>query len=323
MIQMKHRQLGNGLRVSEIGLGCMGMDHAYGKPAPRADMVRLLRRAAALGCNFFDTAVVYGTANEELLGEAFCRMRDQVVLATKFGIVGQRIEAGKPVNLLDSRPAAIRQQAEASLRRLKTDHIDLYYQHRVDPGVPPEDVAQTMDALMREGKILGWGLSNAPVDYLKRAHAVCPLAAVENQYSMLWREPEKRLFDLCAAMNIAFVAYSPLGNGFLSGRFTRNSVYEEGDFRSFMKRFSPGVMERNQALLDLVRRIAQDKQCTPAQIVLAWELAQRPFIIPIPGTTNSQRLEENLNASRIELSTEELTNINKTLAQLTVDETYF
>lgn len=320
---MKQRLLGNGLSVSEIGLGCMGMDHAYGKPAPRDAMVRLLRHALDLGCNFFDTAVVYGEANEELLGKAFSSIRDQVVLATKFGIVGQRIVNGKPVNLLDSKPASIRRQVEGSLLRLKTDHIDLFYQHRVDPDVEPEIVAETMSALIREGKILGWGLSNAPVDYMKRAHAVCPLAAVENQYSMLWREPEKGLFDLCAAMNIAFVAYSPLGNGFLSGRFTRDAVYGEGDFRGFMGRFRPEVMEHNQALLSIVRNMAENKQATPAQIVLAWELAQRPFIIPIPGTTSPQRLEENLGAALIELSPEELAAINDTLAQIDVDETYF
>ena len=320
---MKKRTLGNGQAVSSIGLGCMGMDHAYGKPAPREDMVKLLRYAVDLGYTFFDTAVVYGEANEELLGKAFSSLRDQVVLATKFGIVGQRIKDGKPVNLLDSKPASIRQQAESSLRRLGTDQIDLYYQHRVDPHVEPEVVAETMNDLIREGKILGWGLSNAPVEYMKRAHAVCPLAAVENQYSMMWREPEQGLFDLCEAMNIAFVAYSPLGNGFLSGRFTRDTVYGEGDFRGFMGRFRPEVMERNQALLGLIQSVAKSKQATPAQIVLAWELAQRPFIIPIPGTTNPQRLEENLGAARIELSNEELADINDTLAQLSVDETYF
>lgn len=320
---MKKRTLGNGQAVSSIGLGCMGMDHAYGKPAPREDMAKLLRYAVDLGYTFFDTAVVYGEANEELLGKAFSSLRDQVVLATKFGIVGQRIKDGKPVNLLDSKPASIRRQVEGSLLRLKTDHIDLYYQHRVDPDVEPETVAETMNALMKEGKIRGWGLSNAPVDYMKRAHAVCPLAAVENQYSMMWREPEKGLFDLCSAMNIAFVAYSPLGNGFLSGRFTRDAVYGEGDFRGFMGRFRPEVMERNQALLGLIRNMAESKQATPAQIVLAWELAHRPFIIPIPGTTNPQRLEENLGAALIELSSEDLATINNTLAQIDVDETYF
>lgn len=320
---MKKRMLGNGLPVSEIGLGCMGMDHAYGKPAPRKDMIALLHRSVELGCTFFDTALVYGTANEELLGEAFASIRDQVVLATKFGILGQKVVNGKPVNLLNSSPASIRSQVEGSLRRLKTDYIDLYYQHRVDPHVEPEDVAQTMSELIREGKIRGWGLSSAPVNYMKRAHAVCALAAVENQYSMLWREPEEGLFDLCADMNIAFVAYSPLGNGFLSGKYTKDTVYGEGDFRSFMGRFRPEVMERNQALLELIRDVAQSKGATPSQIVLAWELAQRPFIIPIPGTTKQRRLEENLGASQIGLSEDELAAINAALAKIDVDETHF
>lgn len=320
---MKQRQLGNGLSVSEIGLGCMGMDHAYGKPAPREEMTELLRHAVDMGCTFFDTAVIYGTANEELLGKAFSSIRDQVVLATKFGILGQKVVNGKPVNLLDSNPASIRAQAEGSLRRLGIDHIDLYYQHRVDPQVEPEEVAETMNALIREGKILGWGLSNAPVEYMMRAHAVCPLAAVENQYSMVWREPEQKLFDLCADMNIAFVAYSPLGNGFLSGKYTSGTVYGEGDFRSFMGRFRPEVMVHNQALLDLIRDVAAGKGATSAQIVLAWELAQRPFVIPIPGTTKQRRLEENLGASRICLSEDELAAINAALAKIDVDETHF
>lgn len=320
---MKKRMLGNGLSVSEIGLGCMGMDHAYGKPAPREAMAGLLRHAVELGCTFFDTAVVYGTANEELLGGALASVRDQVVLATKFGILGQKVVDGKPVNLLDSGPASIRSQVEGSLRRLRTDRIDLYYQHRVDPDVEPEDVAETMNALIREGKIRGWGLSNAPVEYMKRAHAVCPLAAVENQYSMVWREPERGLFDLCAGMNIAFVAYSPLGNGFLSGKYTGDTVYEEGDFRGSMGRFRPEVMARNQTLLDLIRDVAEGKGATPAQIVLAWELAQRPFIIPIPGTTKMRRLEENLGASLVGLSEDELATINAALAKIDVDETHF
>lgn len=320
---MKKRMLGNGQGVSEIGLGCMGMDHAYGKPAPREEMIGLLRHAVDLGCTFFDTAVVYGTANEELLGNALAPIRDQVVLATKFGIAGQKIMDGRPVNLPDSRPASIRRQVEDSLRRLKTHHIDLVYQHRVDPNVEPENVAETMRELIREGKIRGWGLSNAPVDYMKRAHAVCPLAAVENQYSMLWREPERGLFDLCAEMKIAFVAYSPLGNGFLSGKHTRDTVYGEGDFRCFMGRFRPEAMERNQALLALIRDMAESKGVTPAQLVLAWELAQRPFIIPIPGTTKLRRLEENLGASLVTLFQEELTAINAALARIDVDETHF
>lgn len=320
---MKQRKLNDTLYVSEIGLGCMGMDHAYGRPASRKDMIILLRRAVELGCTFFDTAVVYGTANEALLGEAFAPIRDKVVLATKFGIVGQRVENGKPVNLLDSRPESIRRQAEASLRRLKTDCIDLYYQHRTDPAVEPEIVAETMNRLMKEGKIRAWGLSNASVDYMKRAHTVCPISAVENQYSMMWRAPEHGLFDLCEALGIAFVAYSPLGNGFLSGRFTRNTTYGKGDFRSFMGRFRPDVMERNQALLNIIREAADRRRVTPAQIVLAWKLAQRPFIIPIPGTTNIKRLEENLGASLLELTDDERKAIDAALSRINVDETFF
>ena len=297
---MKKRSLGtSGLEVSEIGLGCMGMDHAYGKPAPRKDMIALLHRACDLGCNFFDTAVVYGEANEEVLGNAFTSMRDRVVLATKFGITGQRIVDDKPVNILDSKPSSIRRQVEGSLRRLGTDYIDLYYQHRTDPDVEPEEVAGVMNDLIREGKIRAWGLSCAPADYLKRAHAVCPVSAIEDQYSLLWRKPEEGMFDLCRELNITFVAYSPLGNGFLSGCYASSTVYGEGDFRSSMGRFRPDVMRRNQHLLDFVRETSRAKGATPAQLVLAWELAQRPFIVPIPGATRMARLEENLGAADI------------------------
>ncbi len=321
---MKKRSLGtSGLEVSEIGLGCMGMDHAYGKPAPRKDMIELLHRSCELGCNFYDTAVVYGEANEEVLGDAFSSMRDKVVLATKFGITGQRIVDDKPVNILDSKPASIRRQVEGSLRRLKTDYIDLYYQHRTDPEVEPEVVAEVMNDLIREGKIRAWGLSCAPVDYLKRAHAVCPVAAIEDQYSLLWREPEEDMFDLCRDLNITFVAYSPLGNGFLSGCYTTSTVYGEGDFRSFMGRFRREVMRRNQQLLDYVRETAAKKGATPAQLVLAWELAQRPFIVPIPGTTKMKRLEENLGAAAITFTDAELADFNNALAGIEVDETHF
>ena len=212
---MKKRSLGtSGLEVSEIGLGCMGMDHAYGKPAPRKDMIALLHRACELGCNFFDTAVVYGEANEEILGNAFTSMRDRVVLATKFGITGQRIVDDKPVNILDSKPSSIRRQVEGSLRRLGTDYIDLYYQHRTDPDVEPEEVAGVMNDLIREGKIRAWGLSCAPADYLKRAHAVCPVSAIEDQYFLLWREPEEDMFDLCRELNITLWPTVPLVTAF-------------------------------------------------------------------------------------------------------------
>ncbi|MDO5536968.1 MAG: aldo/keto reductase [Desulfovibrionaceae bacterium] len=320
---MKERALGSGQAVSAIGLGCMGMDHAYGPQAPREEMTRLLRRAVELGCTFFDTAPVYGTANEELLGRALAPVRNRVVLATKFGITGQKVVDGKPVNILDSRPASIRAQVEASLGRLATDHIDLLYQHRVDPEVAPEEVAGTMADLAREGKILGWGLSNAPEDYLVRAHAVFPLAAVENQYSMVYRVPERGLFDLCAKLGIAFAAYSPLGNGFLSGVHRKGQTYPEGDFRGFMGRFRPEVMDRNEPVLALLRETAEEKGATPAQIVLAWELAQRPFVIPIPGTTKMARLEENLAAADIVFSAGELAALNSALDGIHADETHF
>jgi len=250
---MKMRELGNsGLKVSAIGLGCMGMDHTYGSAADRDDMVQLIREAVQIGCNFFDTAVVYGDSNEELLGTALEPVRNQVVIATKFGINGQEIVDDKPQNILNSSPESIREQLERSLARLKVDCIDLYYQHWVDPNVEPEVVAETMKGLTTEGKIKAWDVSNAPIEYIKRAHAICPITAVENQYSMVWREPEEELFDVCEELNISFVAYSPLGNGFLSGKYTKETTYEEGDFRKFMGRFKPEVMERNQDLLDLI-----------------------------------------------------------------------
>ncbi|EHI97632.1 Pyridoxine 4-dehydrogenase [Clostridium sp. DL-VIII] len=321
---MKKRKLGNSnLEVSAIGLGCMGMDHAYGQPADREEMIRLIRRAVELGCNFFDTAVVYGESNEELLGEALAPLRNQVVIATKFGITGQEIVDGKLQNILDSRPESIREQVKGSLKRLKVDCIDLYYQHRVDPKVEPEVVAGVIKELIAEGKIKAWGLSNAPIGYMRRAHAVCPLVAIENQYSMVWREPEKELFDLCEELGISFVAYSPLGNGFLSGKYTKNTKYEKSDFRSFMGRFKPEVMDHNQSLLDLIAKVAESKNVTSAQIVLAWELAQKPYIIPIPGTTKMHRLEENLGADNITLTEEELASINEALSKIDIDETHF
>jgi aryl-alcohol dehydrogenase-like predicted oxidoreductase len=324
MSKMKMRLLGNsGLKVSAIGLGCMGMDHAYGKPADRGEMIKLIRKAVELGCNFFDTAVVYGESNEELLGEALAPVRDQVVIATKFGITGQEIVNDRPQNILNSTPESIREQLEGSLKRLKVNCIDLYYQHRIDPNVEPETVAETIKELMAEGKIKAWGLSNAPIDYMKRAHAVCPIAAIENQYSMMWRESEKELFDICEELGVSFVAYSPLGNGFLSGKYTKDTKYEEGDFRNFMGRFKPKVIDHNQALLELIAEVAKSKNATSAQVVLAWELAQKPFIIPIPGTTKLHRLEENLGGADIELTKEDLDNLKNALSKIDIDETHF
>ena len=321
---MKTRVLGQGLEVSAIGLGCMGMDHAYGAPADREEMIKLIRRAVELGCNFFDTAVVYGEANEVLLGKALeIYNREDVIIATKFGIYGQKMVDGKPENDLNSKPDSIREQLEGSLERLGVDYIDLYYQHRVDPEVEPEVVAGVMKELLAEGKIKHWGLSNAPLDYLRRAHAVCPVTCIENQYSMVFREPEDEIFKVCEELGIGFVAYSPLGNGFLSGKYDANTVYPEGDFRNKMGRFSPEVMQKNQALLNLLKEIADSKDATSAQIVLAWELAQKPWIVPIPGTTKMHRLEENLGGAAIELSLEELKDINAALDALDIDETHF
>lgn len=321
---MKTRVLGRGLEVSAIGLGCMGMDHAYGAPADREEMVKLIRRAVELGCNFFDTAVIYGEANEVLLGKALeIFNREDVIIATKFGIYGQEMVDGKLENLLNSKPNSIREQIEGSLERLGVDYIDLYYQHRIDPEVEPEAVAGVMKELMAEGKIKHWGLSNAPLDYLRRAHAVCPVTCIENQYSMVFRQPEDEIFKVCEELGIGFVAYSPLGNGFLSGKYDANTVYAEGDFRSKMGRFSPAVMQKNQAVLDLLKEIADRKNATSAQIVLAWELAQKPWIVPIPGTTKMHRLEENLGGADIELSPEELKDINAALDALDIDETHF
>ena len=321
---MKTRVLGQGLEVSAIGLGCMGMDHAYGAPADREEMIKLIRRAVELGCNFFDTAVVYGEANEVLLGKALeIYNREDVIIATKFGIYGQKMVDGKPENELNSKPDSIREQLEGSLERLGVDYIDLYYQHRVDPEVEPEVVAGVMKELLAEGKIKHWGLSNAPLDYLRRAHAVCPVTCIENQYSMVFREPEDEIFKVCEELGIGFVAYSPLGNGFLSGKYDANTVYPEGDFRNKMGRFSPEVMQKNQVLLDLLKEIADSKNATSAQIVLAWELAQKPWIVPIPGTTKMHRLEENLGGVDIELSPEELKGINAALDALDIDETHF
>ena len=321
---MKTRVLGQGLEVSAIGLGCMGMDHAYGAPADREEMIKLIRRAVELGCNFFDTAVVYGEANEVLLGKALeIYNREDVIIATKFGIYGQKMVDGKPENLLNSKPDSVREQLEGSLERLYIDYIDLYYQYRVDPEVEPEVVAGVMKELLAEGKIKHWGLSNAPLDYLRRAHAVCPVTCIENQYSMVFREPEDEIFKVCEELGIGFVAYSPLGNGFLSGKYDANTVYPEGDFRNKMGRFSPEVMQKNQALLALLKEIADGKNATSAQIVLAWELAQKPWIVPIPGTTKMHRLEENLGGVDIELSPEELKGINAALDALDIDETHF
>lgn len=321
---MKMRRLGSqGLQVSEMGLGCMGMDHGYGHSVEINERTTLIDKAIELGCNLFDTAPIYGFENEELLGVALKKHRDNVVIATKFGVTGMDNVDGQLVPVLDSSPESVREQLEGSLKRLQTDHIDLFFQHRIDPKVEPEVVAALMKDLISEGKIKYWGLSNAPASYIRRAHAVCPVTAVEDQYSMMWRKPEHDLFNVCDELNIGFMAYSPLGNGFLSGKLTKNTTYGEGDYRGLMGRFRPEVVENNQALLDLIAEIAESKNATSAQVVLAWELAQKPYIVPIPGTTKLHRLEENFHATNIELSESELTDINAALSRLDIDETFF
>lgn len=320
---MTTRILGQGLEVSSIGLGIMGMDHAYGKPANREDMMKLIRQSVDWGGNFFDTAPVYGAENEILLGRALKPIRNQAVIATKFGIVGQSHGQSGVNNILDSKPDSIRHQVESSLKNLQVDTIDLYYQHRVDPEVSPEAVAQVMADLIKEGKIKYWGVSNAPLDYIERAHKVTPITAMENQYSMVFRSPEKEIFDFCEQHGIGFVAYSPLGNGFLSGKLPDLKEKDSSDFRTSMGRFKPEVMKRNQVVLDYLAQLAADKNVTAAQIVLAWELAQRPYIVPIPGTTKLHRLRENLGAMDIQLSSDEVAAINEKLDAMKLDETHF
>lgn len=321
---MKMRRLGSqGLHVSEMGLGCMGMDHGYGYSVEIRERTKLINKAVELGCNLFDTAPIYGFENEELLGVALSKHRGHVVIATKFGVTGMENIDGQLVPVLDSRPVSVREQLEGSLRRLQIDHIDLFYQHRVDPKVEPEVVAGLMKELIAEGKIKYWGLSNAPVSYIRRAHAICPVTAVEDQYSMMWRKPEQELFTVCDELDIGFMAYSPLGNGFLSGQLTTDTTFGEGDYRGMMGRFKPEVMENNQALLDLIAQIAERNNATSAQIVLAWELAQKPYIVPIPGTTKLHRLEENFLAANVQLSDAELNDINEALSRLEIDETFF
>jgi aryl-alcohol dehydrogenase-like predicted oxidoreductase len=313
---MNRRRLGNsGLEVSALGLGCMGMSYAYGAAAPdKKEMVKLLHQAVERGVTFFDTAEAYGPfANEELLGEALAPKRKQVVIATKFGFPGGRANEG-----LDSRPENIRSVTEAALKRLKTDFIDLLYQHRVDPNVPIEDVAGTVKELIREGKVRHFGMSEAGVATLRRAHAVQPVTALQSEYSLWWREPEKETLPVLEELGIGFVPFSPLGRGFLTGKMDASTTFDSKDFRSNLPRFAPEALKANQALVDLLMRMAAKKQATPAQIALAWLLAQKPWIAPIPGTTKLTRLEENLGATRIELSAVDLSEIDSAAAGITV-----
>ena len=313
---MKKRKLGNSnLEVSSVGLGCMGMSVSYGPPADKQKMISLVRTAVERGITLFDTAEGYGPfTNEELLGEALAPVRDQVVIATKFGF---KFEGDKQSGT-DSRPAHIKEVAEASLKRLKTDHIDLFYQHRVDPDVAIEDVAGTVKQLIEEGKVLHFGLSEAGVQTIRRAHAVQPVTALQSEYSLWWREPEADVLPTLEELGIGFVPFSPLGRGFLTGKIDENTTFDSSDFRNSVPRFTPEARKANQALVDLLSRVAERKKATPAQIALAWLLAQKPWIVPIPGTTKLQRLEENIGAAAVELTADDLREIDDAASTITV-----
>jgi aryl-alcohol dehydrogenase-like predicted oxidoreductase len=313
---MLTRTLGrSGLEVSALGLGCMGMSSGYGPPADRHAMLALLRKAFERGVTFFDTAEAYGPfANEELVGEGLAPFRDQVVIATKFGFTfppdGQRG--------LDSRPAHVREVAEASLKRLKVEAIDLFYQHRVDPNVPIEDVAGAVQDLIRAGKVKHFGLSEAGVQTIRRAHAVQPVTAVQSEYSLFWRNPEAELLPTLEELGIGFVPFSPLGRGFLTGKIDEKTTFDRSDFRHTLPRFTPENRKANLALVHLLAGVAERKRTTPAQIALAWLLAQKPWIVPIPGTTKLERLDENIGAAAVELTADDLRDIDRATAQITM-----
>jgi aryl-alcohol dehydrogenase-like predicted oxidoreductase len=312
---MKTRQLGrSGLSVSELGLGCMGLSYGYGPATSTADAVRLIRAAFEHGITFFDTAEAYGPfINESVVGEALKPMRDQVVIATKFGF--REGDTGKG---LDSRPERIRQVADEALQRLRTDRIDLLYQHRVDPQVPMEDVAGTVKELIREGKVKHFGLSEAGIDSIRRAHAVQPVAALQSEYSLWWREPEKEILPLLEELGIGFVPFSPLGKGFLTGAINERTSFGATDFRNTVPRFAPEARQANRALVDVLAGIAARKQVTSAQLALAWLLAQKPWIVPIPGTTKLHRLEENAGAAAVVLSPKDLKDIEAAVSSVPV-----
>ena len=311
---MQKRKLGKTLEVSEIGFGCMGLSFGFGPALSKQDGIAMIRAAFERGVTFFDTAEAYGPfANEELVGEALAPFRNQVAIATKFGF-----KNGQPRLGLDSRPERIRQVADESLTRLKTGHIDLFYQHRVDPDVPIEDVAGTVKELIQQGKVKHFGLSEAGVQTIRRAHAVQPVTALQSEYSLWWREPEREAIPTLEELGIGFVPFSPLGKGFLTGKISADTKFEQGDFRNVVPRFNEENRKANQALVDLLARFAQQKKATPAQIALAWLLAQKPWIVPIPGTTKLHRLEENLGATNAELSGEDLQQLETAASKIPV-----
>jgi aryl-alcohol dehydrogenase-like predicted oxidoreductase len=316
---MQKRKLGkSGLEVSALGLGCMGMSFGYGPAADKQEMISLIRTAVERGVTFFDTAEVYGPfTNEELVGEALSPFRGKVAIATKFGFQldpnGGTMWVG-----LDSRPEHIKEVAEGSLKRLKVDAIDLFYQHRVDPNVPIEDVAGAVKDLIQQGKVKHFGLSEAGVQTIRRAHAIQPVTAVQSEYSLWWRRPEADVLPTLEELGIGFVPYSPLGKGFLTGKVNENTTYDSSDFRNILPRFTPEALKANQALVDLLGSIATRKKATPAQIALAWLLAQKPWIVPIPGTTKLNRLDENIRAASVELSAVDLRDINDAASKIIV-----
>jgi aryl-alcohol dehydrogenase-like predicted oxidoreductase len=313
---MQKRRLGkSNLEVSALGFGCMGLSFGYGPPIEKPQAISLIRSAVERGITFFDTAEAYGPfTNEELVGEALAPFRDQVIIATKFGFT---FEPGGQRGL-DSRPAHIKQVAEASLKRLETDRIDLFYQHRVDPNVPIEDVAGAAKDLIREGKVKHFGLSEAGVQTIRRAHAVQPVAALQSEYSLWWRAPEAEVLPALEELGIGFVPFSPLGKGFLTGKIDESTTFDSSDFRNIVPRFAPEARKANQALVDLLRRIGETKKATPAQIALAWLLSRKPWIVPIPGTTKLARLEENIGAVSLELTPDDLRGIENAASKITV-----
>jgi aryl-alcohol dehydrogenase-like predicted oxidoreductase len=320
---MQKRKLGkSNLQVSALGLGCMGMSFSYGPPKDKQEMTSVLRAAVERGITFFDTAEVYGPfLNEDLVGEALAPFRTQVVIATKFGFdlsPGHDPRGMKGLPGLNSRPDHIKQAVEGSLKRLRTDVIDLYYQHRVDPDVPIEDVAGAVKDLIQEGKVKHFGLSEAGVQTIRRAHRVQPVTALQNEYSLWWRRPEQEVLPVLEELGIGLVAYSPLGKGFLTGKIDENATFDSSDFRSTLPRFTPEALKANQALIDLLATMAKRKKATPAQIALAWLLAQKPWIVPIPGTTKLNRLEENIGAVSIELTAGDLRDIDEAASKITV-----
>jgi len=316
---MQKRKLGiSNLEVSAIGLGCMGMSFGYGPPGDKQEMIAVIRAAVEIGVTFFDTAEVYGPfTNEELVGEALAPFRKQVVIATKFGFKPAS-DGGGRWSELDSRPEHIKEVAEASLKRLKTDVIDLFYQHRVDLNVPIEDVAGAVKDLIQAGKVKHFGLSEAGAQTIRRAHAVQPVTALQSEYSLWWREPEAEILPTLEELGIGFVPFSPLGKGFLTGKIDENTAFDSADFRNIVPRFTPEARKANQAVVDLIGKVAERKQATPAQIALAWVLAQKPWIAPIPGTTKLRRLKENLGAVEVELTPDDLREIDNGASQITV-----